>query len=83
MRDHIIKTGLQKPAGLSGIASLGAHWKGGIIYTPQICNLGSSNSVSRKQWGNTCENFACEYGFHQEWKMLWKECLSKRVWWFL
>lgn len=53
MKDRFIKTGLQKPVALSGTTSLGAHWKGGIIYAPQICNLGSLNSLPRKGWGNT------------------------------
>lgn len=83
LKDRFIKIGLQKPAGLSGNMSLGAHWKGGVTYTPQICNLGSLNSLSRKGWGNTWESFACKDGFHQEGKMPWTEHPSKRVWWFL
>lgn len=68
MKDHFIKIGLQKPAGLSGTTSFGAHGKGGVTYTPQICNLGSLNSLSTKGWGNTWENFACRDGFQQEGK---------------
>lgn len=44
---------------------------------PQICHLGSLNSLERGG-----ENLVCKDGFHQEGRMPWAEGLCTRVWWF-